>query len=184
MLSNVHKLFTGPLQPTRVTMETADGIGIHSKLVGAQHLVLTDDSNKNHIYTIPGCVYNPDSPLNILGVPTLGKFFKDSASLSNELGEDGTTVKSRATKSHLIWDQGKQERHFLHGPSNLPELCLYVGDGYFNALCTLVYGLLSGKVCYALSSAYSIQPTPTVKRAPQSNLIPYEEGDLDEHGSY
>ena len=162
-------------------MEISDGISTHTKLVGSLRLVLADDSNQNHVYTVPGCVYDPDSPLNISGVPTLGKFFKDSANLNDEFGEDGTTVKSGATKSHLIWDHGKHERHFLHGSSNLPELCLYVGNGYFNAFCTHVHRLLSDKVHYAFSSAYSIQPTPTVELTPQSNVIPYKEGDLDEH---
>ena len=45
IISNVRKLFTLPLKPTRVTMETADGIITHTKLVGSLRLVLTDDSN-------------------------------------------------------------------------------------------------------------------------------------------
>ena len=45
IISNIRKLFTGPLKPTRVTMETADGISTHTKLVGLLRLVLTDDSH-------------------------------------------------------------------------------------------------------------------------------------------
>ena len=52
-ISNVRKLFTGPLKPTRITMETADGISTYTKLVVSLRLVLTDDSNRNHVYTIP-----------------------------------------------------------------------------------------------------------------------------------
>ena len=144
-------------------METAGGISTHTKSVGSLHLVLTEDINQNHVYTIPGCVYDPDSPLHILRVSTLGKLFKDSTNPNNKLGED--TVKSRAIKSHLIWDHSKHERHFLHRSSNLPDLYVYVGNEYFNAFCTRVHRLLSDKVHYAFFSAFSIQPTPTIERA-------------------
>ena len=105
---------------------------------------------------VPGCVYDPDTPLNILGVPALGLFFGDSADDSGMLAADGTTIKSGASKSHFIWDHGKHERHFLHGLSQMPELFLYVGNGYFNAFCTHVDKMLSDKVYYAFSYAYSI----------------------------
>ena len=163
-------------------METAEGVNTETKLVGSIRLVLTDNSNKNHVYIVPGCIYDPGSPLNILGVPALGKFFGDSADASDMLTSDGTTIKSGATKSHFVWDHGNHERHFLHGSSLMPELFLYVGNGYFNAFCTRVHKMLSDKVHYAFSSAYSIQPTPTVQEAPNPNLISYEDGELDEPG--
>ena len=97
-----------------MTLETAEGVSTKTKLVGPIRLVLTDNSNHNHIYIIPGCVYDPDTPLNILGVPALGSFFGDSAYASNMLGADGTNIKSGATKSHFVWDHGKHKRHFLH----------------------------------------------------------------------
>ena len=46
------------------------------------------------------------------------------------LAADGTNIKSGATKSHLVWDHGKHERHFLHGSSQMPELFFYVCNGY------------------------------------------------------
>ena len=184
IISNIYKLFSVPLKSTRVTMETAESISTHTKLVGLLRLVLTDNSNRNHLYIIPRCVYDPDIPLNILGVPTLDKFSKDSVNPNDELGEDGTTVKSGATKSHLIWDHGKHERHFLHGSRNFPELCLYVDNPYFKICCTCVHKLLSEKVHHAFSSEYSIPPTPTVERTTKHNVIPYTEGDLDDHGPY
>ena len=54
IISNVHKLFPGSLKPTRVTTETADSISTHTKLVGSLRLILTDNSNRTHVYTIPG----------------------------------------------------------------------------------------------------------------------------------
>ena len=102
-------------------------MSVSTKLVGVIRLVLTDDSNKHHIYDVPGFVYDPDIPLNILGVPCLGKYFDDGADIRNPLDEDGTTVKYGSTKSHFVWDHGKHERHFIHDSSHLPELILYVG---------------------------------------------------------
>ena len=133
-------------------------------------------SNWNHIYTIPGCVYNPDSPLNILGVTTRYNFFKDSANSNNAFGDDGTIVKSDAIQSHLVWDHIKHKRHFLHGSSNLPELCLYASNGYFTVFCTHMHRLLYDKVYYTFSSAYYIEPTPTVENTTKPKGIPYEEG--------
>ena len=83
-------------------METAEGISEETKLVGSLRLVLTDDCNVNHTYIVPECVYDPDTPLNILGVPALGKYFGDNADASDMLASDGTSIKSGASKSHFI----------------------------------------------------------------------------------
>ena len=141
-------------------MKTAKGVGTETKIVGTISLVLRNNSNKNHVYIVPACVYYPDTPLNILGVTALGSFFGDCADASDMLAADGTNIKSGATKLHFVWDHGKHERHLLHGSSQMPELFLYVGNVYFNAFCTRVHKMLSDKVHYAFSSAYSIQPTP------------------------
>ena len=156
IICNVRKLFVGPLQPTRVTLETAEGLTTKTKYVGTMRLVLTDDARKHHTYNVPDCVYDPDSPINILGVPFVGKFFGDQSSDMYEL--DGTTVCSGSTKSHFIWDHGKHERHFMHGLSELPELYLYVGTGYFNAFTTRIRKVFNDKVHYAFSSAFSLEP--------------------------
>jgi hypothetical protein len=73
IISNVRKLFVGPLTPTRVTLETAEGTTTKTKFVGTLRLVLTDDARKHHTYDVPDCVFDPDTPINILGVPFLGK---------------------------------------------------------------------------------------------------------------
>ena len=62
-------MFHGLLTSTIITLATADGLTTTTKLVGALHLVLTNGRNKHHAYSIPGCVYEPNSPLNVLGVP-------------------------------------------------------------------------------------------------------------------
>ena len=104
-----------------------------SELVGICRLVLTDNKNKNYTYDVPGCVFDPATPINILGVPALGTFFGDNANASSPYDEDGTTIKPGATRLHFIWDHGKHKRHFMHGSSLMPELHLYVGHGYCNA---------------------------------------------------
>ena len=93
----------------QITLETAEGKSVSTKLVGVLRLVLTDDSNKHRTYEIPDCVYDPQSPINILSIPCLGKFFKDGADIQNLLDKDGTTVKSGSTKSHFVWDHSKNE---------------------------------------------------------------------------
>ena len=52
-------------------------------------LILTDDANKHHLYIIPRCVFNPNTPVNILGVSSLGTFFGDNAYETDTLAEDG-----------------------------------------------------------------------------------------------
>ena len=103
-------------------------------------------------------MFDPATPINIVGFPALGMFFGDNDNASSPYDEDGTTIKSGATRSHFIWDHGKHERHFMHVSSLMPELNLYVGHGYFNVFCTRIHKLLRDKVHYAFSSAYSIDP--------------------------
>ena len=102
IISNERKLFPGPLVPTKVTLETAEGVSTKTKKVGRIRRVLTDNINQNHVYIVPGCVYNPETPLNILGVPALGSLFGDSIDSSNMPAADGTNIKFGATKSHLV----------------------------------------------------------------------------------
>ena len=102
IICNVSKLFTGKLIPTKIILETAEGRSASTKLVGIICLVLTDDKNDHHTYNIPGCIYDPDSPINILGIPALGKHFNDSANINNPLNNNGTSVKSGATKSQFV----------------------------------------------------------------------------------
>ena len=60
-------------------------------------------------------MFDPATPINILGVPALGTFFGNNANASSPYDEDETTIKSGATRSHFIWDHGRHERHFMHG---------------------------------------------------------------------
>ena len=83
IISNNRRLFHGHLTPTRVTLETDDRVSTKSQLVGIFRLVLTDNTNINYTYDVPGCVFDPATPINILGVPALGTFFGDNANASS-----------------------------------------------------------------------------------------------------
>ena len=100
-ICNVQKLFVGPLTPTKVTLETADGLTTKTKFVGTMRLTLTCDGNENHTYDIPECVFDPDSPINLIGIPFLGKYFGSQDKMKNS-DKDGTWVKSSATKLPLF----------------------------------------------------------------------------------
>ena len=80
-----------------ITLETAEGMSVSTNLVGVLRLVLIDDINKHHTYDVSSCVYDPESLLNILGVPCFGRYFEDGTDIRNPLDEDGTTVKSGST---------------------------------------------------------------------------------------
>ena len=96
------------------------------------------------------------------------------------LAESVTAVKSGDTKSNFFGDHGKHERHFIHGSTQLPELTLYVGHGYFNEFCTRVHKLLGNKVHYAFSLAYSIYPATTPDTPDNTHVITFKEGGLDD----
>ena len=167
IISNERRLFRGHLTPIIVTLETADGVSTKTQLVVIWHLVLTSNTNINHTYDVPVCLFDPDTPINILGVPALGTFFGDNANASSPYEKDGTTIKLGATRSHFIWDHGRYKRHFMHGYSLMPELHLYVGNGWFNAFCTHIH--------YAFSSAYLIDPSAAIT---EPHVIPAELGDI------
>jgi len=125
IICSVGKLFIGPLISTKVTLETAEGLTTKTKFVGTIRLVMTCDHNKQHWYDIPGSFFDPDSPINLIGIPFLGDYFGKNDKVPNS-DDDGTWVKSSASRSQFTWDYRKNERHFSHGSSRLPELYLYV----------------------------------------------------------
>ena len=85
IISSQRILFTGPLIPTSLPLETAEGLNTTTKIVGSTKLIITDDANKHHTYIIPRCVFDPKTPVNILGVPDLGILFGDNADATDPL---------------------------------------------------------------------------------------------------
>ena len=137
-------------------------------------LTLTCDGNENHTYDIPECVFDPDSQINLIGIPFLGKYFGSQDKMKNS-DEDGTWVKSSATKTTFVWDHSKHERNFRHGKSGLPELYLYVGKGYFTAFATRVQTYLGDKVNFAFSLVFSLNPD----KLPNNDVTLADEGSVD-----
>ena len=125
------------------------------------------------MYIILCCVFDLSTPVNILGVPALGTFFGDNVDATDTLAEDGTTIKLGSTKSHLIWDYSRQERHFMHGSRHMPELYVYVGHGYFTYFYTIVHKFISENFHFSFSPAYSIYPHTSDKINPDGpHVIP------------
>ena len=85
IISSQSRLFTGPLIPRSATLETAEGLTTKTKLVFSMKLIITDDSNKNHSCKPPRCLFDPNIPVNILGVPAIGKIFGDNADANDPL---------------------------------------------------------------------------------------------------
>ena len=98
IMRNKRKLLTGSLTLMSVTLETAEGMTKTTKVVGSLRLVLNNDSNKHHVYSIPRCFYDPESPLKTLGVPALGAYFDDGTYIQSPLEDDRTTIKFGGTK--------------------------------------------------------------------------------------
>ena len=113
-----------------------------------------------HTYDIPGAIYDPSLQFNLLGIPKLADFFKDKDYLpGDDVGSDGTTVKSSGCCSRLTWDHYKNTCNFTHGDSTLPEIMLSQGHGYFNTFCTLLWRCYQDGVAFAFSSAFLISPS-------------------------
>ena len=107
-------------------MTTCEGDTVQQRYLGTMQLILTDDSNIYHSYEIPNCIYDPNSPVNIVGIPVLEKYFNDVAEGPDAVAEDDeSTIFSSGRHSHLKWYHGKHSLHFNHPDSQLPELCLY-----------------------------------------------------------
>jgi hypothetical protein len=135
---------------------------------------LTDDSGKNYTYHIPNAIYDKHSPFNIIGIPCLGDYFGKNDSVPSS-DDDGTYVKSSATKSVLTWDHGKHTRHFTHSDKRLPELTCDVGYGYFQAFATRISRQYNDTVHYAFSSAHTVSPEPS--RIAPPPVTPFTLGD-------
>ena len=50
-------------------------------------LVLTCDGNKHHTYDVPYCVFDTESPINLIGIPALGALFGKYAAMPSSDNE-------------------------------------------------------------------------------------------------
>ena len=72
------------------------------RYLGTMRLILTDDSNVDHSYEIPNCIYDPNSPVNIDGIPVLEKYFNNAAEGPDAVAEDdGSTILYSGRRYHF-----------------------------------------------------------------------------------
>ena len=57
-------------------------------------------------------IYDPNSPFNILGIPFLGDYFGAKDTIPNR-DDDGTYVRSSASKTTFVWDHGQHSQDLL-----------------------------------------------------------------------
>ncbi len=148
----MRKLFVSHLKSTNVTLENTKGLMVTTKLVGTMCLILVDNGNRHHKYEIPGCVFDPGSLLSILGVPFLCAYFWDGADDEDLYTNNRTNICSGSTKLHVMWNKYKHKYLFMHDATQLPELHLYIGRGYFSPSMTQIEKYFGDKLYYALNS--------------------------------
>ena len=153
IICNDRTLFVGELTSQRTEVNTSNGIN-SPQWKGTLRVQFTDDNGETTQYDLPEVVFDPNSPFNIMGIPELGRFFGRQEGVPDN-DEDGTWIKSSATKSVFTWDNGTHTRTFYHSERRLPELVLGTGFSYFSSFCTRVRRHYDDNVQYAFSSAYT-----------------------------
>ena len=107
IICNVRELFVGPLEPETTNLTTADGVSAKPRYIGSLRLKLVDNANAVWVYDIPGCIYDPGTSFNIVGIPKLREHFGDDSKLPDATCyEDGTRICSSGCRSHFVWDNG------------------------------------------------------------------------------
>ncbi len=174
IICNDRSQFVGHLRAEKSSIETTNG-SASAEFVGTISQTLNTDNGEELQYHIPGAIYDPNSPFNILGIPFLGCFLGRNDSPTPTSDDDGTYVQSSAKKSRLVWDHGKYERNFIHDERSLPILHLNTGSKYYQAFCSRVGRVYDDIIHYAFSSSHSLIPnnveTPLRSREGVSQMV-------------
>jgi hypothetical protein len=149
IICNDRSMFIGDLSPSKAEVLTSNGQNVPPQ-EGTLRLVLEDDTGVQHQYDIPGALYDPESPFNLLGVPFFSKYFGDAETM-------GTKIESGCHRSNFVWDHGKHERHFTHGIDCLPMLQVNTGQSYFKAFCTRVGRFYNDNIKFSLRAQRRVQ---------------------------
>jgi hypothetical protein len=164
IICNDRSQFVGPLRVQHTSVETTHVQPVRRMLV--QLLFISRRmQGKRSKYHVPNAIYDPNLPLNILGIPFLGDHFGAKDTVPTR-GDDGSYVRSSASKTTFMWDHGQHSRDFTHDAQSLPVLTLDIGVGYFQALCTRVRRQYEDTIHFAFSSAHSIltdEPTTPLR---------------------
>ena len=104
IICNQRDLFVGRLSSEQVSMTTCEGDTAKQRYIGTMQLILIDDSNVDHSYDIPNCIYDPNSPVDIFGITVLEKYFNDASEGPDNVAEDGgSNILSSGFRSHFKW---------------------------------------------------------------------------------
>ena len=117
------KFVPGSLQQTTRRLTTANGTGPPVQ-EGTIKVNLADDDGKVHMFLLEGCIYHPDSPVNLLSTRRLAEKFLDEDGNPDE----DTRIESRYSTHTLTWCFGKYKKTFPTPISGLPELLF--DEGY------------------------------------------------------
>ena len=121
----------GPLRVQHTSVETTHGTASLA-YAGTIAICLMMDAGQTFKYHVLNAIYNPNSPFNILGIPFLRDYFGAKNTIPNR-DDDGTYVRSSASKTTFVWDHGQHSQDFTHDARLLPVLTLNTGVGYFQA---------------------------------------------------
>ncbi len=162
IIYNDRSQFVENLRAQVSSVETSHGTAC-SNYVGTIRIKLTTDEGTTIQYHIPGAIYAPDSPFNILGIPFFRSFLGQDNMPYPTQDDNGTYIISSASHSPFIWDHGQHEHHFCHNERSLPILFLETGKNYFDAFCTRVTRLYRNLVHYAF---FLLIPSFQMKKPP------------------
>ncbi|KAL7504927.1 hypothetical protein ACHAXN_005718, partial [Cyclotella atomus] len=172
IICNERSMFVGDLKPSNSEVLTSNGRNVPAT-EGTIRIVLDDDEGVSYTYDIPGALYDPESPFNLLGIPYLSKFFGDAK-------EMGTKVTSGCYKSHLVWDHENHSRHFSHGVDCLPALQVNVGQSYFTSFCARVRQFYDDNVRFSFRTKAKVRFNPLLPPTRPTKKRKYCDTDFEE----
>ena len=112
IICNDRSQFVGPLRVQHNSVETIHGTA-SSAYAGTIAICLMTDAGQTFEYHVPNVIYDPNLSFNIMGIPFLGDYFGAKDTVPNR-DDDGTYVRSSASKTTFVWDHGQHSRDFTH----------------------------------------------------------------------
>ena len=115
----------------------------------------------------------PIPRLTSSGYHFFGDFF-GSGNSPPTWDDEWTYVRSSASKTKFVWDNGRHSQDFTHDACSLPVLTLDSGVSYFQAFCARVRRHYQDRVHFAFSSAHSIldnTPETPLGTRPETTMV-------------
>jgi hypothetical protein len=154
--NDICKIIPDLLHQTNKSLTTANGTGPCLQ-EGTVRLQSLDDDITQHTFILNNCLFNPDSPVNLLLTRRLAEKFIDA----NRNPDEQTRIESRYSTHVLAWAFGNFQKTFLKPISGFPELLFDEGFWAYTSFCRQV-------LSYA-----------TNDDAPHySNIIPFDDDEI------